>query len=59
MTTVTVDDPEKVITKEVDSAGRIYLGKHLTGRNVEVVVSLKDEQDDETDEQTPQEATTA
>jgi hypothetical protein len=57
MATVTVDDPERVVTKEVDQSGRIYLGKHLSGENVEVVVTIKE--DDETDDEPAQEATTA
>lgn len=59
MTTVTVDDPERVITKEVDGAGRIYLGKDLVGKDVELVVSIKDGENDETDEDAVKEATTA
>lgn len=46
MTTVEVVDPERVVTKEIDNAGRIYLGKDMAGTSVELVVSVKDDDDE-------------
>ena len=43
MTTVTVDDPTMVAKKEVKDDGRVYLGTDLAGKNVEVIVSEKDD----------------
>lgn len=37
-TTVTVADPAAMITKRVDNAGRLYLGKDFEGDHVRVVV---------------------
>lgn len=41
MTEVTVENPEMVVQKEVDTSGRVYLGTHLTGVDVELIVSKK------------------
>lgn len=48
-TTVTVSDPAAMITKRVDNAGRLYLGKDFEGDHVRVVVERvePDESNDE------------
>lgn len=43
MTTVTIEDPEKVMTKRVGENGQVYVGKDLADIEVELVVSRKDE----------------
>lgn len=44
-TTVTVDDPETVVTKKVDSNGRLYLGTDYQSKEVRVVVEIVDDED--------------
>lgn len=53
-TTVTVTDPAAMITKRVDNAGRLYLGKDFEGDQVRVVVERVDP--DERDESEPDES---
>lgn len=42
-TTVTVDEPDYVQTKTVDSSGRLYLGKDYASAEVRVVVERLDD----------------
>ena len=46
-TTTTVEDPDLVATKNVDSSGRVYLGADYKDSKVRVVVeAIEDEADD-------------
>lgn len=45
-TTVTVTDPAIVVTKRVDNAGRLYLGKDFEGEHVRVVVERVEDDDE-------------
>lgn len=44
---VKTDNPEMVETKTVDGQGRLYLGRHLAGEDVRVVVERMDRADAE------------
>lgn len=38
MTQIIIEDPEMYAVKDVDSSGRIYLGKEWAGREVRIAV---------------------
>lgn len=42
-TTVTVKDPEMVVTKSVDKSGRLYLGNDYAEKRVRVVIESVEE----------------
>lgn len=44
-TTVTVDDPDAVEKKDVDSSGRVYLGKDYADERVRIVIERLDDND--------------
>lgn len=43
MTTLTIDDPDVVAKKKVDSQGRVYLGQDWAGKPVRIIVEELDE----------------
>lgn len=49
-TSVTVDDPEVVTKKNVDSSGRLYLGRDFADKRVRLVVEVLEETPEEGDE---------
>lgn len=44
---VTVDDPDLVTDKDVDSSGRLYLGREFAETHVSLVVKEMDEEEEE------------
>jgi hypothetical protein len=49
MSTLQIDNPEKVTKKVVDSAGRVYVGKEYSGIEIEFVIGRLIEEDREGD----------
>jgi hypothetical protein len=49
-TTTTVEDPDLVVTKTVDSNGRLYLGTDYESKEVRVVVETIEDDESEPDE---------
>lgn len=46
MASVTVDDPEMVITKKVDKSGKAYVTNGLAGEHIRIVVERVDPPED-------------
>jgi len=51
MSRITIEDPNLYVTKEVDSSGRVYLGKDWAGKDVKIAVEVVEES--EADEGNP------
>lgn len=50
-TSVTVDDPEIVTKKNVDSSGRLYVGREFANARIRLVVEVLDENPEEGDDE--------
>lgn len=46
MATVTIDDPEMVVTKKIDGSGKAYVTNSLAGKHVRIVVERVEQEDD-------------
>jgi hypothetical protein len=47
MAKIVIEKPELHETKTVDQQGRVYLGRDLAGRDVEIVVEVVDDEPEE------------